>query len=182
MEHPWKALTYPTTLLGAAAGLRSSYSISVPPDRLTFSLWSIVDGDKLLNYDISNDLWTQRLLPATVAMPGSGLHAAADPTTEQVYIPGAGSSSWGSMMVHSFTTRLLSSGASYGSLSSGGPYNTFMWNEVRKTFIQYTGNVPTSYAFLEYSPSTSQWSKLVSPHQFGMPSKQDLCLFSNIRY
>ncbi|KAG0316865.1 hypothetical protein BGZ97_006278 [Linnemannia gamsii] len=95
-------------------------------------------------------------------MAGSGLHAAADPTTEQVYIPGAGSSSWGSMMVHSFTTRLLSSGASYGSLSSGGPYNTFMWNEVRKTFIQYTGNVPTSYAFLEYSPSTSQWSKLIT--------------------
>ncbi|KAF9154079.1 hypothetical protein BG015_001901 [Linnemannia schmuckeri] len=157
---PWKALSYPATLLGTATGVRSSPFITVPRDQRSLSLWSIMGNDSLLNYDISSETWTQRLLPAVNTIDGDGLHAATDPTTDTVYIPGAGSS-WNGMLSYGFSTGIFSVAPDLGSLGTSGPYYAFVWSQVRKSFILVT-SIRSTFSFLEFSPSSNRWSRLVT--------------------
>jgi hypothetical protein len=95
-------------------------------------------------------------------MDGVGLHATTDPTTGLVYIPVSNIGS-NDMRVFNFAANSSTLGPSAASLVSGQAYYSFVWNQVRKSFILFTGTLSaTPNPFFEFSPSTGQWTKLVS--------------------
>lgn len=149
---PWKELTYPSELLPLST-TPSAYSIAVAPDSRTFSVWGL---DTLVNYNISGDYWTPVTLNNTGA--GSGLRAVTDPTTGLVYIPGGGMD-YSTMLVYDPVSNSMNELPNSEPL--GGPYYTFVWSNIRNSFIYFTGNNSTANPFSEYKPSTRQWSKLV---------------------
>ncbi|KAK3823752.1 MAG: hypothetical protein JOS17DRAFT_835135 [Linnemannia elongata] len=160
LNPPWKELTYPSYL--AALSSNTGQSISVAPDSSSFTMWSS-DPNLIVTYNIASGTWTQVLpAPPTTLFSGNDLQAATDLTTGLVYIPGAASTSYNTMSVYRFSTGMSPSVAIPSTLIIAGGYYTFVWSQVRKTFIYFGGNSTTLDPFIEFSPTLNKWSTLVN--------------------
>lgn len=153
---PWKALTPPTNV----ATTISSQSMTISPDRQTLTLWSVYPT-VALNYSIADASWTRVPLTAGQVISGSGLHAATDPATGMVYIPGAGSLSTNYLVRYNYLTGLTTLINIPMALVPVLDSYSFVWCQARKSFLLFAGNVSNVNAFSEYSPSTGQWTQLV---------------------
>ncbi|KAF9141053.1 hypothetical protein BG015_001416 [Linnemannia schmuckeri] len=153
----WKALTPPSN----AVSQISSQSMTVSPDRQTLTVWSVFPT-VALNYSVSNASWTKAPLSAGLIISGAGLHAATDPTTGAVYIPGTGPLNSNYMVRYNYVTGLINLINIPLTLVAALDHYSFVWCQPRKTFILFAGNASSVNAFSEYSPSTSQWTQLVS--------------------
>lgn len=155
LNPPWKALTYPATLTST-----SGHSISVAPDNSAFTMW--MASNLVATYTIGSNSWAQILPnPPATLFKGSNLQAATDPTSGLVYIPGAAGTP-NSMSVFSSSTGMALSVPMPPTLIAAGSFYSFVWSQVRKTFIYYGGNAATSNPFFEFSPSSGKWSSMVS--------------------
>ncbi|KAH7056317.1 hypothetical protein BKA57DRAFT_489127 [Linnemannia elongata] len=154
---PWKALTPPTNV----ATTISSQSMTISPDRQTLTLWSVYPT-VALNYSIADASWTRVPLTAGQVISGSGLHAATDPATGMVYIPGAGSLSTNYLVRYNYLTGLTTLINIPMALVPVLDSYSFVWCQARKSFLLFAGNVSNVNAFSEYSPSTGQWTQLIT--------------------
>ncbi|KAF9154077.1 hypothetical protein BG015_001899 [Linnemannia schmuckeri] len=157
LNPPWKALTYPASL--TALSSTSGHSISVASDSSSFTMW-IYNPNLVVSYNVASGSWAQVLpTPPTTLFKGNDLQAATDPTTGMVYIPGA-AGTYNSMSVYSFSSGMAPSVAIPSTLVAAAGYYTFVWSQVRKTFIYYGGNAATPNPFFEFSPSAGKWTSM----------------------
>lgn len=159
LNPPWKALSaYPFDLSAEAPSY--GHSISVASDSSSFTLW-ISSPNVVVTYNIASGTWKQVLpSPPLTLFRGSDMQAATDPTTGLVYIPG-GEATNNMMSVYSFSTGMSPSVTIPSTLMKAGGYYTFVWSQVRKTFIYFGGNAEASNPFFEFSPSLNKWTTLV---------------------
>lgn len=158
---PWKALPSPSQLAQI-----SSQSMTVSPNRQTLTIWSIYPT-LAVNYSLSSassspSSWTQVPLSVGLIVSGTGLQAATDPTTGLVYIPGAGPLNNNYMVRYSYLTGLSTLISIPLTLISVLDSYAFVWCQPRSTFLLFAGNFISVNSFFEFSPLTSQWSRLVS--------------------
>ncbi|KAF9281288.1 hypothetical protein BGZ88_011684, partial [Linnemannia elongata] len=158
LNPPWKALSaYPFDLSAEAPSY--GHSISVASDSSSFTLW-ISSPNVVVTYNIASGTWKQVLpSPPLTLFRGSDMQAATDPTTGLVYIPG-GEATYNMMSVYSFSTGMSPSVTIPSTLMKAGGYYTFVWSQVRKTFIYFGGNAEASNPFFEFSPSLNKWTTL----------------------
>ncbi|KAH7034400.1 hypothetical protein BKA57DRAFT_476077 [Linnemannia elongata] len=155
---PWKALPPPTGPTTLTPPFR--HSMSVSPDRRTLTIF-VPNGPGLIsNFNIGDGSWT----PVTAPSPSQlmpvlyGAQAATDPTTGIVYIPPAYSGA--SLSIYSPSTGVVTTAPMPPVATAGGlSRHSFVWNQVRKTFILFGGVITTSY-LSEYDPITGKWAEL----------------------
>jgi hypothetical protein len=157
---PWKALPSPPQLAQV-----TSQSMTVSPNRQTLTIWSIYPT-LAVNYSLSGtpsspSSWTQVPLSVGLIVSGAGLQAATDPTTGLVHIPGAGPFNNNYMVRYNFMTGLSTLISIPLTLVSALDSYAFVWCQPRRTFLLFAGNVSSVNSFFEFSPSMSQWSRLV---------------------
>jgi hypothetical protein len=156
---PWKAIADPASL-----GLITNYhSMTVSPDGQTLiTVWITGSSPLLATYNIQTGKWSQTSLAGGRELGGVSFQAAADPTTGLMYIPGAGVLGNNDVIIYNFATGLTTRTTIPSSLVAVQGSYSFIWNQVRKSFILFAGNPLTANPFFEYSPSTGRWSTLVS--------------------
>jgi hypothetical protein len=158
LNPPWKALVYPANL--NALSLTAGHSISVAPDSSSFTMW-IYSPNLIVNYNVASGVWTQVLpTPSLTLFQGSDLQAATDPTTGLVYIPGA-PGTYNTMSVYTPSIGMALSVPIPSTLVAATGFYTFVWSQIRKTFIFFSGNAATPNPFFEFSPSAGKWTAMV---------------------
>jgi len=156
---PWKALEYPANL-ATPSYVTYRHTMSFAPDNKLLSLFS---AGFIANYTISHNSWAQVLpTPKEFVNVTRSVQAATDPATGQIYIPGAYNNV--SMAVYDFKTGHLTSAPLPSEVSGEIRYYTFVWSQLRQTFIFANVNNSTANPFFEYSPTTGHWSQLVGIH------------------
>ncbi|KAG0276359.1 hypothetical protein BGZ96_003340 [Linnemannia gamsii] len=160
LNPPWKALVYPADL--NALSPTEGHSIAVAPDSNSFTMW-IYNPNLIVEYDVSSGIWSQvRYTPPLTLFKGNDLQAATDPTSGFVYIPGAAGTP-NSMSVYTpSTTGMALSIPIPSTLVAATGFYTFVWSQLRKTFIYYGGNSATVNPFFEFSPSAGKWTAMPS--------------------
>lgn len=167
LNPPWKPLTYPTTLVPLAS--TNGHSMSVAQDNSGFTMW--MASNLVATYTIGSNAWAQILpTPPVTLFKGTNLQAATDPTTGLVYLPGAAGTP-NSMSVYSSSTGMALSVPMPPTLVAAGSFYSFVWSQVRKTFIYYGGNAATPNPFFEFSPSASKWTSMVTLVKSAIPLK-----------
>ncbi|KAK3806503.1 MAG: hypothetical protein JOS17DRAFT_822898 [Linnemannia elongata] len=154
---PWKALPPPTGPITLAPTFR--HSMSVSPDRRTLTIF-VPNGPGLIsNFNIGEGSWT----PVTTPSPSQlmpviyGAQAATDPTTGIVYIPPAYSGAY--LSIYAPSTGVVTTAPMPPVVAGGLSRHSFVWSQVRKTFILFGGVLTTNY-FSEYDPTTGKWTEL----------------------
>lgn len=165
LNPPWKALVYPANL--NALSSTEGHSISVAPDSSSFTMW-IYNPNLIVNYNVAGGVWTQVLpTPSLTLFKGNDLQAATDPTSGLVYIPGA-AGTYNTMSVYAPSGMGLSVPIPSTLVAATGFY-TFVWSQLRKTFIYFGGNSATPNPFFEFSPSAGKWTAMVIPLASSVP-------------
>ncbi|KAF8947286.1 hypothetical protein BGZ47_009674 [Haplosporangium gracile] len=156
LNPPWKPLTYPATFVALSS--TSGHSMSVAQDNSGFTMW--MASNLVATYTIGSNSWGQIVpTPPATLFKGSDLQAATDPTTGLVYIPGAAGTP-NSMSVYSSSKGMALSVPMPSTLIAAGSFYSFVWSQVRKTFIYYGGNAATLNPFFEFSPSAGKWASM----------------------
>ncbi|KAF9122563.1 hypothetical protein BGW39_009651 [Mortierella sp. 14UC] len=154
---PWKALPPPTGSTTLAPTFRHSMSVSA--DHRTLTIF-VPNGPGLIsNFNIDDGSWT----PVTTPSPNQsmpviyGAQAATDPTTGIVYIPPAYPSTY--LSIYAPSTGVVTTAPMPPVLTGELSRHSFVWSQVRKTFILFGGVITTNY-FSEYDPITGKWTDL----------------------
>jgi hypothetical protein len=171
---PWTMMSYPTSLLPRAIS-RFQYSMALSPDNSTLGVWDVTDADRLVEYSVGNASWTSATI--TDSLSGNGVQAVTDPTTGLVYFPGGGPANYSAMMVYNPTTGMITDAPSSYPIVNGTPYYSFTWNSQRNKFIYFTGKADAINPFYEFTPSTGQWSQMVTNGTTPLPQFRS-CLVS----
>ncbi|KAG0307046.1 hypothetical protein BGZ97_000527 [Linnemannia gamsii] len=159
---PWKELTpspHPTRI--------SRHSMTVSPNRQTLTIWSTYPNTAA-NYSISTASWTPVPLTPGLLVFEIGLHAASDPTTGAVYIPGANILSDKMMAKLSFLTGMSTMIDLPPAIVTARDAYSFAWCQPRKSFILFMGSNATSTSFFEYKTATNKWTLLVCSSSKGL--------------
>lgn len=160
---PWKTLQSPASLLKGDITYR--HTMSVSPDNQTLSIWGAGASSVIANYGISSNSWSQITpVPEPIVNSGNSIWAATDTTTGLVYLPGAYNNV--SMAVYDFSKMALTSAPMPPSVVEYMRNYPFVWSTVRRTFILGDTAVDATDPFVEYSPSTGQWTTLVCRFDF----------------
>ncbi|KAG9071500.1 hypothetical protein KI688_005712 [Linnemannia hyalina] len=169
LNPPWKPLTYPTTLTST-----SGHSMSVAQDNSGFTMW--MAPGLVATYTIGSNSWAQILpTPPATLFTGSNLHAATDPTSGLVYLPGAAGTP-NSMSVYSSSTGMAPSVPMAPTLVAAGSFYSFVWSQIRKSFIYYGGNAATPNPFFEFSPSAGKWTSMPITGSITPPFQMRSCM------
>lgn len=157
-EPAWKELKYPINF--SAIWTPSGHSISVAPDGRSFTMWVL--GQLTANYSIHEDSWSPSIDAATRAtLSNTGMKATTDPTTGHVHIPGSGTNY--SMTIYDFSNGRITYVPLIPAMGTAQRDYAFAWCQPRKTFLIFlSSDYSPIDPFYEYSPSTGQWSKVVS--------------------
>ncbi|KAF9154078.1 hypothetical protein BG015_001900 [Linnemannia schmuckeri] len=172
LNPPWKPLTYPATLVALSS--TSGHSMSVAQDNSGFTMW--MASNLVATYTIASNSWGQIVpTPPATLFKGSNLQAATDPTTGLVYIPGAAGTP-NSMSVYSSSTGMALSVPMPPTLIAAGSFYSFVWSQVRKTFIYFGGNAATPNPFFEFSPSAGKWTSMPITGSVTPPFQMRSCM------
>jgi hypothetical protein len=141
--------------------------MTVSPNRQTLTIWSTYPNTAA-NYSISTASWTPVPLTPGLLVFEIGLHAASDPTTGAVYIPGANILSDKMMAKLSFLTGMSTMIDLPPAIVTARDAYSFAWCQPRKSFILFMGSNATSTSFFEYKTATNKWTLLVCSSSKGL--------------
>ncbi|KAF9082029.1 hypothetical protein BGX23_000183 [Mortierella sp. AD031] len=139
------------------------HSFSVSPDRRTLTVWDPVLNGTIMNYSLDTKAWTRvSARPAEYTTYGWGVQAASDPTTGFVYTPSGFSNSNNDMFVYDLSAKTATPAPmppKDGFQLKWYAYS-FVWSEVRRSFLIFGGEGNFGPYFYEYNPSGSNWTEI----------------------
>ncbi|KAK3835595.1 MAG: hypothetical protein J3R72DRAFT_494060 [Linnemannia gamsii] len=174
---PWTQLNVDGDLGPASFG----HSLSVSPDRRTITAWDSTNiaGQGIMAYSLDNHQWTKVVNGPMELSTQAGLQAVAHPTNGLVYIPSGINNSDSDMMIYD----LLKSTVKQVPMPPRESNNlfkwygySFVWSEVRQSFLILGGGGNVGPYFYEYSVSNNRWNELPLEGDAVPPRVKNACL------
>ncbi|KAF8933978.1 hypothetical protein BGZ47_010567 [Haplosporangium gracile] len=171
LTQSWNTSSPPWSEVPIAAGSRIPtrlrtvfHSISLSRDHKTLTFWDVYYSPPYsVNYHLDTNKWEELpALPLQRPLVSKVSKAATDPSSDQVYIPGGAGSSMLSFDPFSSISSVLAMPP--GGRATSWNAASFVWNNVRQTFLLFGGfDTPGSAYFYEYKPSSATpWTVLSS--------------------
>ncbi|KAF9099578.1 hypothetical protein BGX29_007038 [Mortierella sp. GBA35] len=161
---PWKAIDIAG---GTPQGFATAgHSLLVSPDKQTLTFWDTTNLPNSLigNINLATKTWAPiSNMPMQLNQTEGGVIAIAHPTTGVVYSPRGYADN--ATLIYDFTAKTINSVPMPASANGGWRFYTFVWSEIRKTFLMWGGWSAAaggaSY-FYEFNPSTNAWRSLTT--------------------
>ncbi|KAG0375082.1 hypothetical protein BGX24_009562 [Mortierella sp. AD032] len=174
---PWTQLNVDGDLGPASFG----YSLSVSPDRRTITAWDSTNiaGRGIMAYSLDNHQWTKVGNGPIELSTQAGIQAVTHPTNGLVYIPSGINNSDSDMMIYdllkSTVKRVPMPPRESNNLLKWYGYS-FVWSEVRQSFLILGGGGNVGPYFYEYSVSNNRWDELPLEGDAVPPRVKSACL------
>lgn len=167
----WNTSSPPWKVLPVGAGFHSApfdyyHAMTATRDNNKLIVWGASTG--FSTYDFATTVWTNNTLGNPKPEVGGGQTSLAlDPTSGLIYVPGGANKGTG-MLVYDPVAANSTVVPMYPStvLSFMDIGYSFVWSELRKTFLLFggfeKGDTVYNQYMIEYQPSTYSWTRIVS--------------------
>ncbi|KAK5823592.1 hypothetical protein F5H01DRAFT_410413 [Linnemannia elongata] len=163
----WNASSPPWKVLPVGAGIHSaplahSHAMTTTRDNKKLVVWGSFTGFSI--YDLATAVWTNDTLYHPILADGSRQASMAlDPTTGLVYVPAGVNKGTGMLVYDPVATNTtvvpMFPNTVLSFLNVG---NSFVWSELRKSFLYFGGfnQAVFNQYMIEYQPSTYSWTQI----------------------
>ncbi|KAF9905578.1 hypothetical protein EC991_001539 [Linnemannia zychae] len=164
----WNTASPPWTQLnldGDSGPASYGHSLSMSPNHRNITVWDQGNASSrgIWSYSLESQKWTKVAdWPKELSTQG-GLQAVAHPTSGQVYIPSGSNINDSGMLIYD-PVRLMVKLAPNPPKDDDNPLKwygySFVWSEVRKSFLIIGGGGDVGPYFFEYALDDNNWREL----------------------